>query len=121
MSEGQSRVKPSLYFMAVVPATSAAMAAASSPYPMCTSVRIVAYTRTHTRRAEGIRCPTRSATVSRPAHGPRHNGAAVAQDAGWGGGPGGPPYGGAPYGGPPGPPGWGGWMPPPKPGVIPLA
>lgn len=40
MSEGQSRVNPSLYFMAVVPATSAAMAAASSPYPMCTSVRI---------------------------------------------------------------------------------
>lgn len=47
----------------------------------------------------------------------------MAQDAGWGGGVpgGGTPYGGAPYGGPPGPPGWGGgWMPPPKPGVIPL-
>lgn len=33
----------------------------------------------------------------------------MAQDTGWGGG--------APYGVPPG---WGGWMPPPKPGVIPL-
>lgn len=32
----------------------------------------------------------------------------MAQDAGWGG---------APYGGPPG---WGAWAPPPKPGVIPL-
>lgn len=42
MSEGHNRVNPSLYFMAVVPATSAAMAAASSPYPMCTSVRIAA-------------------------------------------------------------------------------
>nr|WP_181396489.1 hypothetical protein [Streptomyces sp. FT05W] len=43
----------------------------------------------------------------------------MAQDAGWGGGA----YGGAPYGGYPfgGPPGWGGWVPPPKPGVIPLA
>ncbi|MEV6160637.1 hypothetical protein AB0L71_01660 [Streptomyces sp. NPDC052052] len=38
----------------------------------------------------------------------------MTQDAGWGGGP---PYGGAPYGAAPG---WGGWMPPPKPGVIPL-
>lgn len=47
----------------------------------------------------------------------------MAQDAGWGGGGayGGAPYGGVPYGGPPGPPGWGGWTPPPKPGVIPLA
>lgn len=51
----------------------------------------------------------------------------MSQDAGWGGGAhggahlGGSPYGGGPYGGPPGPPGWGGWMPPPKPGVIPLA
>ncbi|MGW4231605.1 DUF7847 domain-containing protein [Streptomyces sp. NPDC004980] len=46
----------------------------------------------------------------------------MAQDAGWGGGAyGGAPYGGVPYGGPPGPPGWGGWVPPPKPGVIPLA
>ncbi|MEU1125325.1 hypothetical protein ABZ371_17620 [Streptomyces sp. NPDC005899] len=46
----------------------------------------------------------------------------MAQDAGWGGGAyGGAPYGGAPYGGPPGAPGWGGWTPPPKPGVIPLA
>ncbi|MER7944148.1 hypothetical protein [Streptomyces sp. NPDC094458] len=42
----------------------------------------------------------------------------MAQDAGWGGGA----YGGAAYGGGPyGPPGWGGWVPPPKPGVIPLA
>lgn len=43
----------------------------------------------------------------------------MAQDAGWGGGA----YGGASYGGYPfgGPPGWGGWVPPPKPGVIPLA
>lgn len=38
----------------------------------------------------------------------------MTQDAGWGGGA---AYG-TPYGGPPG---WGGWMPPPKPGVIPLA
>lgn len=46
----------------------------------------------------------------------------MAQDAGWGGGAhGGAPYGGFPYGGPPGPPGWGGWVPPSKPGVIPLA
>lgn len=46
----------------------------------------------------------------------------MAQDAGWGGGAyGGAPYGGFPYGGPPGPPGWGGWVAPPKPGVIPLA
>lgn len=45
----------------------------------------------------------------------RHDGAAVTQDAGWGGGA---PYGGSPYGTPPG---WGGWMPPSKPGVIPLA
>ncbi|MFF3300360.1 hypothetical protein [Streptomyces sp. NPDC002908] len=43
----------------------------------------------------------------------------MAQDAGWGGGAyGGAPYGGSPYGVPPG---WGGWVPPPKPGVIPLA
>lgn len=43
----------------------------------------------------------------------------MAQDAGWGGGA----YGGAAYGGSPhgGPPDWGGWVPPPKPGVIPLA
>ncbi|MFD9291418.1 hypothetical protein ACFWBV_24680 [Streptomyces sp. NPDC060030] len=43
----------------------------------------------------------------------------MAQDAGWGGGA----YGGAQHGGHPfgGPPGWGGWVPPPKPGVIPLA
>ena len=47
----------------------------------------------------------------------------MTQDAGWGGGgaQGGAPYGGVPYGGPPAPPGWGGWTPPPKPGVIPLA
>ncbi|GGV39005.1 hypothetical protein GCM10010261_10250 [Streptomyces pilosus] len=36
--EGQSLLKPSLYFMAVVAHTSAAMAPASSRYPMCTSV-----------------------------------------------------------------------------------
>ncbi|MER5553765.1 hypothetical protein ABT001_19190 [Streptomyces sp. NPDC002793] len=43
----------------------------------------------------------------------------MAQDAGWGGGAyGGAAYGGSPYGGPPN---WGGWVPPPKPGVIPLA
>ncbi len=43
----------------------------------------------------------------------------MAQDAGWGGGAyTGAPHGGVPYGGPPG---WGGWVPPPKPGVIPLA
>ncbi|MFF4167632.1 hypothetical protein [Streptomyces sp. NPDC001741] len=47
----------------------------------------------------------------------------MAQDAGWGGGAYGGAYGGAPYGGSPYgvPPGWGGWVPPPKPGVIPLA
>ncbi|MFC9245277.1 hypothetical protein ACFT7S_15000 [Streptomyces sp. NPDC057136] len=50
----------------------------------------------------------------------------MSQDAGWGGAYGGAhlggsPYGGGVYGGPPGPPGWGGWVPPPKPGVIPLA
>lgn len=48
----------------------------------------------------------------------------MSQDAGWGGGAyrgahlGGSPYGEGVYGGPPG---WGGWTPPPKPGVIPLA
>ncbi|MBM7438272.1 hypothetical protein [Streptomyces sp. HB132] len=48
----------------------------------------------------------------------------MAQDAGWGGGAyGGAPNGGGPHGGGPygGQPGWGGWAPPPKPGVIPLA
>ncbi|GGW05574.1 hypothetical protein GCM10010264_25070 [Streptomyces globisporus] len=57
--EGQSRVKPSLYFMAVVPATSAAMAPASSPYayPMCTTVPNVTYGRTYHRPASGaLRC-----------------------------------------------------------------
>ncbi|MFI9624097.1 hypothetical protein [Streptomyces sp. NPDC052042] len=39
----------------------------------------------------------------------------MTQDWGWAGSA---PYGGAPYGVPPG---WGGWAPPPKPGVIPLA
>ncbi|MFB7914856.1 hypothetical protein [Streptomyces sp. NPDC056061] len=39
----------------------------------------------------------------------------MTQETGWGGGS---PYGGGPYGGPTG---WGGWTPPPKPGVIPLA
>ncbi|GAB2925763.1 hypothetical protein GCM10027028_25120 [Streptomyces sundarbansensis] len=61
-SEGQSRVKPSLYFMAVVPATSAAMAPASSPYayPMCTTVPNVAYGRTYHRSGSGtLRCPDR--------------------------------------------------------------
>ncbi|GGX74812.1 hypothetical protein GCM10010515_47940 [Streptomyces fructofermentans] len=42
-------MNPSLYFMAVVAATSAAMAPASSAYPMCTRVRIDTYTRTQPR------------------------------------------------------------------------
>ena len=48
-SEGHSLLKPSLYFMAVVAATSAAMAPASNRYPMCTSVHNDAYGRTHRR------------------------------------------------------------------------
>ncbi|RBL84275.1 hypothetical protein DDE05_24910, partial [Streptomyces cavourensis] len=57
--------------MAVVPATSAAIAAASSPYayPMCTRVRIVAYGCTYHRPTSGaLRCPDRrNGTARHPA------------------------------------------------------
>src|SRR5690606_10255243 len=53
-SEGQSLLKPSLYFMAVVAPTSAAMAPASSRYPMCTSVPIDVDVRTYPGPAERV-------------------------------------------------------------------
>ncbi|GGZ48098.1 hypothetical protein GCM10010344_11650 [Streptomyces bluensis] len=75
-SEGHSLLKPSLYFMAVVATTSAAMAPQSSTYPMGRSVRIDAYDRTYRART-----PAEHLALSRftPAGAPRERDVNVTQ------------------------------------------